>query len=70
MWIRSSPFVAAAIALCGCSPAVNCGDAEKATNVFRRLMDGGAYAAIYETANKGFQTSEAREHLNCFLHAI
>jgi hypothetical protein len=60
LWIRSSLFVAA-IALCSCSFSADYGDAVNATNIFHRLMDGGEYAAIYDTASKGFQATGTRD---------
>ena len=47
--IRYSSFVMATV-LYNCSVSANYGDAKNAGDVFHRLMDGGDYAAIYDTA--------------------
>lgn len=69
MWIRYSPFIAA-ITLFGCSFSADYGDAKNATEVFHRLMDGGEYAAIYDTSAKDFQASGTRENLIGFFKRI
>ena len=69
MWNHYSPFVAA-ITLFGCSFSGDFNDAKNATEVFHRLMDGGEYAAIYDTSAKGFQESATRENLIGFFKRV
>jgi hypothetical protein len=68
LWIRSIPF--AAIALCSCSFSTDYRDAVNATNIFHHRMDRGEYAAIYDTASKGFHTGGSRDTFIGFLTRI
>jgi len=69
MWIRCSPVVAA-ITLFGCSFSADYADANNATEAFHHLVDGGEYAAIYDTSAQGFQKSATRENVIGFFTRI
>jgi len=69
MWSRYSVFIAA-VMLSGCSFSADYGDAKNATEVFHGMMDRGEYAAIYDTAARGFQASTSRENLVGFFKRV
>jgi hypothetical protein len=49
------------IGLCGCSVSARYSDAQKAIEVFHRLMDNSEYGAIYDNSAKGFQAAASRD---------
>ena len=70
MWARSCALAAVLVLSVGCSVKANYADAIRASTVFHLLMDRGEYAAIYDTAARGFQQSISRDVLMRFLSRV